>query len=97
MFGTQNIILSLVLEKVNPVFPLLKLNPQTAHSTFKMPKAKSKSQPAEKIAGEREEDTSLHGAINEEEAKLYIQSLDSILMAWPEILKKGWKTQWNLL
>ena len=36
-----------------------------------MPKAKTKSLPAEEMAGE--EEAPLHGVINEEEAKLYVQ------------------------
>ena len=53
-----------------PVSPFLRPDPEQCTIPYKTPKARSKSQPAEEMAGEREEVTPLHGAINEEEAKL---------------------------
>ena len=54
-----------------------------------MPKARSKSQAVEEMAWEREEETPLHGAINEEEAKLYIQSVDNIFNDMARNIKEG--------
>ena len=48
-----------------------------------MPKARSLA--AEEMA----EDPTLHGAINEDEAKLYIQSMDDIFNNMAKIIKKG--------
>ena len=49
-----------------------------------MSKAKAKSLPVEQVAEEMEEETPLHRVINEDEARLNIDTLDAILndMAW---------------
>ena len=50
-----------------------------------MPKARFKSQTAEEMA----EEPTLHGAINEDEAKLYIQNVDDIFNNMGKNIEKG--------
>ena len=50
-----------------------------------MPKARSKSLAVEEMA----EEPTLHGAINEDEAKLYIQSMDDIFNNMAKNIEKG--------
>ena len=48
-----------------------------------MPKTKAKYLPVEQVAEDLEEEMPLHGVINKDEARLYIDALDAILnMAW---------------
>ena len=51
-----------------------------------MPKAKTKSLPAEEMAGE---EAPLHGAINEKEAKLYVKKLDVIFENMAREIREG--------
>ena len=78
--------------EANLVAPLPMLVPEHHVSIVsKMPKARSESLAAVEMV----EEPSLHGAINEDKATLYTQSMDDIFNNMAKTSNMAWKMQWK--